>query len=214
VSNTSDSAPVNARQERRQNRERTRQRIIEAASELLRERSYTELNVNEIMERAGIGRTLFYRHFADLADLLLEVTQEAMDELYETQVALAEARLAEAGQVPDPPALRQALAVPVAVYSGHGPLLEAVLAAATVDPVVAERVKPLRERFDVLVAEFLERAGEQLGNPPANAAESARALNRLNEAYLVDAFGRGPRVSPEVATETLTEIWLAFVTRG
>ncbi len=197
----------------RQNRERTQQRIIEAAGDFLRERPYSELNVNEVMERAGIGRTLFYRHFADLADLLLEVTQEAMDELYETQVALDQGRLTEEREAPDPAAMRQALAATVEIYSRHGPLLQAVLEAAAVDQVVAERVQPLRERFDVLIAEFLERAGEQFGNRPANAAESARALNRLTESYLVDVFGRGPRVSPEVATETLTEIWLAFVTR-
>ena len=69
------------------------QRIVEAATELVRERSYAELNVGEIMERAGIGRTLFYRHFDDLGDLLLRVAAEAIDELFETQVALAEARL-------------------------------------------------------------------------------------------------------------------------
>jgi AcrR family transcriptional regulator len=201
------------RADHRQNRERTRQRIVDAAAELLRERPYSELNVNEVMERAGIGRTLFYRHFADLGELLLDVAQEAMDELYDTEVALDQARLAEARDAPNPDDLRQAVAAPVAVYDRHGPLLQAVLEAATVDPVVAERVKPLRERFDALIAEFLERAGEQFGNPPADPAESARALNRLNEGYLVDAFGRGARVSPEIATRTLTEIWLAFVTR-
>jgi AcrR family transcriptional regulator len=206
--------PATARSKRRESRERSRRRIIEAASELVRERSYAELNVGEIMERAGIGRTLFYRHFDDLGDLLLDVAQEAMDELYETQVELAAARLAATErEIPDPAVLREAIEVPVAVYSRHGPLLRAVIEAAAADPVVAERVAPLRERFDELVAELLERAGEQLGNPPANATESARALNRLIEGYLVDVFGRVPRVTPEVATETLMEIWLAFVTR-
>jgi hypothetical protein len=50
-------------------------------------------------------------------------------------------------------------------------------------------------------------------NAPADVAESARALNLLNEAYLRDAFGREPRVSPEAAVQTLTEIWAAFLDR-
>ena len=100
----------------------------------------------------------------------------------------------------------------VDVYSRHGPLLRAVIDAAAGDPVVAARLAPLRERFDELVAELLERATEQLGNPPADVAESARALNRLTEGYLVDAFGHEARVSPDVATQTLSEIWFAFVT--
>ncbi len=198
----------------RETRERSRARIVEAATELVRERSYAELNVGEIMERAGIGRTLFYRHFDDLGDLLLRVAEEAMDELFETQVALAEARLAETRVVPDPGALREALELPVDVYARHGPLLRAVIDAESSDPLVAGRLEPQRERFDSLVAELLRRAGQQLGNPPADPAESARALNRLTEAYLVDAFGRAPRVKPEVATQTLMEIWLGFVTRG
>ena len=86
----------------RETRERSRARIVEATTELVRERSYAELNVGEIMERAGIGRTLFYRHFDDLGDLLLRVAEEAMDELFETQVALAEARLSETRVIPDP----------------------------------------------------------------------------------------------------------------
>ena len=66
------------------------------------------------MERAGIGRTLFYRHFDDLGDLVCSSPAEAMDELYETQVALAEARLADPDrQVPDPAVLREAIDVPV-----------------------------------------------------------------------------------------------------
>ena len=39
----------------------------------------------------------------------------------------------------------------------------------------------------------------------------ARALNLLNESYLLDAFGREPRVSTDTAVQTLTEIWLGVI---
>ena len=42
-----------------------------------------------------------------------------------------------------------------------------------------------------------------------NVDETARALNRLNESYLLDAFGREPRISTDTAVETLAEIWVA-----
>jgi AcrR family transcriptional regulator len=86
------STPQKART--RETRERSRRRIIEAATELVRERSYAELNVGEIMERAGIGRTIFYRHFDDLGDLLLRAGREAIDELLTAQLALAQTRVA------------------------------------------------------------------------------------------------------------------------
>ena len=33
----------------------------------------------------------------------------------------------------------------------------------------------------------------------------------MNEQYLLDAFGREPRVTAETAVETLTEIWSAVI---
>ena len=193
----------------RETREKSRARIVDAATELVRERSYAELNVGEIMERAGIGRTLFYRHFDDLADLLLRVAREAIEELYEAQVALAATRVG-----PDPANVIEAIELPVAVWQEHGPVLRALSEAAAADPLVAARLAELRERFDLLVAEALVRAGELTGNPVADPTESARALNRLVEAYLLDAFGREPRVTTEVAARTLSEIWIATVIGG
>ena len=183
-------------------------RIVEATAELVRERSYGELNVREIMARAGLERTIFYRHFDDLGDLLMQMVGEALGELYESQVALAAGR-AE----PDPEAVREALAVTVGIYSRHGPLLRALSEAAAVDPVVAERQAELRRRFDTLVEEMIHRGIADGASPPPDPAESARALNRLIEAYLLDSFGREPRVEPELALDTVTDIWLAFVAR-
>jgi len=193
----------------RETREKSRARIIDATTDLVRERSYAELNVGEIMERAGIGRTLFYRHFDDLADLLLRVAREAIEELYDAQVALAQTRVG-----PDPENVLEAIELPVAVYHRHGPVLRALSEAAAADPLVAARLAELRGRFDQLVADALRRAGELTANPVADPAESARALNRLNEGYLLDVFGREPLVEVEVATRTLTEIWIATVIGG
>ena len=49
--------------------------------------------------------------------------------------------------------------------------------------------------------------------PAGEVAETARALNLMNESYLRDAFGREPRVSSETAIRTLTEIWVAVIER-
>ena len=100
----------------RETREKSRARIVDAATELVRERSYAELNIGEIMERAGIGRTIFYRHFDDLADLLLRVAREAIEELYEAQVALAATRVG-----PDPANVVEAIELPVARLAGARP---------------------------------------------------------------------------------------------
>jgi TetR/AcrR family transcriptional regulator, ethionamide resistance regulator len=158
------------------------------------------------MARAGIGRTLFYRHFDDLGDLLLSAGRDAVNELYEAQMALARARTGDEAHL-----VRDAIAPPVAVYRKHGPLLRAINEAAGSDDQIAASQIAIRERFDQLVAEVLVQFARV---PPANPAETARALNLMNEGYLLDAFGREPRVSEETAVQTLTEIWAALINRG
>lgn len=182
----------------RLSREEARTRIIDAAIELVRERSYAELRVGEIMDRAGIERTIFYRHFQNVGGLLLGAGREAIEQLYAAQVELAQTRTGL-----NPGAIHAALEVPVAIYHRHGPLLRAVAEAVAADQLVAADQEELRNRFDELVATALRSTA----NPPADVNETARALNLLNERYLLDAFGREPRVSVETAARTLSEIW-------
>ena len=73
----------------RATREQSRARIVAAATELVRDRGYAELSVEDVMREAGLGRTIFYRHFADLSDLIGQAGREAIDELFEAEQALA-----------------------------------------------------------------------------------------------------------------------------
>lgn len=174
-----------------------------AATELVRRHSYEELSVGAVMERAGLGRTIFYRYFDDLADLLIRASREAIEELYDAQRALA--RTSVGSQV-----VGQAISAAVSVYQRHGPLLRGIAEAAASDPEVAAGHRAMRRMFDGLAEEALR---ERLGGaePPANLSEVARALNLMDEAYLLDAFGRESRVSTETAVRTLTEIWVAVI---
>jgi AcrR family transcriptional regulator len=189
-------------------REANRRRIVEAAADLVRESSYTKLTVGAVMERAGLERTIFYRHFDDLFELLRSTGREAIEELYAAQVALAETRL-DYG----PEAVREAVELPVRVYERHGPILRAVSEAAAADESRAALQAPVRDRFDELIAETLRGVEREAGRTFADANQTARALNLLAESYLLDAFGRGPRVSVETAVQTLSEIWVSLTQR-
>jgi AcrR family transcriptional regulator len=186
-------------------REANRRRITEAAAELVRERSFSKLTVGAVMERAGLERTIFYRHFDDLFELVRTTGRAAIEELYEAQVALAETRL-DYG----PEAVRPAVELPVRVYARHGPVLRAISEAAAADEGLAAMQAPVRLRFDELIAGALHGIGEETGRPFADPMETARAMNRLAESYLLDSFGREARVSVEVATQTLSEIWISL----
>ncbi len=187
----------------RQTRQQSRERIIAAATELIRRTPYAALTVDDVMREAGAGRTIFYRHFDDLSDLLMRAGREAFEGLFQAEQALRTAQLA--GQ---PDIVRAAIEPAVAVFQQHGPLLRAIAeAAASGDEQIAAGQQAMFERFDELVADVLRSSPRMAGRSPEDLAETARALNLLNVNYLRDAFGREPRVSGETAVRTLTAIW-------
>jgi TetR/AcrR family transcriptional regulator, ethionamide resistance regulator len=205
---TQQRAPAGRRTRARLSRRESRQRIVTAATELVRERSYAELSVDAVMREAGLGRTIFYRHFDDLADLLMGTGREAIEALYQAQLSFVETRHDEPSA-----AVRAAFETAVAVYQRHGPLLRCISEAAAGDEQIAAGYNEMRKRFDALAEQALRELAFAGRVPPANLAETARALNLMNETYLTDTFGREPRVSPEVAVQTLTEIWDAVIRR-
>jgi AcrR family transcriptional regulator len=197
-----------AREATRKSREESRALIIAATTELVKERSYAELSVGEIMERAGRERTLFYRHFNGIPDLLVQASTEAAAQLYAALVELGKAR-----QEADFDSVAVSIEATAQVYVHHGPLLRTIAEVGAADHNILEQGNALRAQFNTMVAEMLADLPPLKENPPADFEESARALNLMNEMYLRDAFGREPRVSVEVAVETLTEIWMAFINR-
>jgi AcrR family transcriptional regulator len=205
---TQSAPPVRRRARARLSRRESRQRIVTAATELVRTRSYAELSVDAVMREAGLGRTIFYRHFDDLLDLLLGTAREAVEGIYQAQVSLV-----QAGTVDPGTATREAFEAAVAVYLRHGPLLRCIQEAAAGDEELAPGYAEMRRRFDALAEQALRELGYAGREPPANLSEIARALNRMNETYLTDTFGREPRVAPEVAVQTLTDIWDAVISR-
>jgi TetR/AcrR family transcriptional regulator, ethionamide resistance regulator len=193
------------RQTIRQTRQESRERIIRATEEVVRRRSYSELTVDEVMREAGLGRTIFYRHFDDLGDLLMRASREAIEELFEAQRSLVDTGSGGATE-----AVRRAMTAAVDVYQRHGPLLRCVSEAAAADEQIAEGYAAMRRRFD----DFAEQSLRVLaGLDSPHLAETTRALNLMNETYLTWAFGREPRVAPETVVETLTDIWDAVIHR-
>src|SRR5579862_660329 len=69
---TTQKSPVSRSQRRPDKRaHRTRQRLGIALVELMQEKSIDEVSVQEVLDRAAVGRSTFYLHFNDKNDLLL-----------------------------------------------------------------------------------------------------------------------------------------------
>ena len=61
--------------------QRTHRLLLSALVDLLSEKSFSDLRVKDICERAGVHRSTFYTHFEDKSHLLLFGIQELMDDL-------------------------------------------------------------------------------------------------------------------------------------
>jgi len=60
---------------------RTRRQLRKALMELILERGYNAVTIEDITERADLGRTTFYLHFHDKEELLVESLEEIAEEL-------------------------------------------------------------------------------------------------------------------------------------
>ena len=73
---------IKARQQRRVGR--TRQKLLEAASSLFAEKGLDLTTIDDITERADVGKGTFYYHFKNKEGLLKVLINEVLGELIET----------------------------------------------------------------------------------------------------------------------------------
>jgi len=61
--------------------QRTRQLLIEALADLMHGKRYSAISVQEIADRANVGRSTFYAHFTDKDDLMLQGVRQMVGNL-------------------------------------------------------------------------------------------------------------------------------------
>jgi AcrR family transcriptional regulator len=153
-----------------------RPRILAAARELLLDRPFTALTVGDVMARAGLTRTVFYRHFDALAQLAPELLPDAEDPLVDQVLRGAPEDLIDT-----------MITGLVGLYADNGRWLRALDAAAAANPDVAAALDRAlvgpRRLFETLVADAPD--------PPPNPREFALLLMATHRAYLLDKFGSG-----------------------
>jgi AcrR family transcriptional regulator len=60
---------------------RTRQLLGAALGELMREKRYDDITVQDILDRSGIGRSTFYAHYTDKEDLVISEIARVIHQL-------------------------------------------------------------------------------------------------------------------------------------
>jgi len=89
-------------------RERTKRQLSEALVALILERGYDNIRIEDITERANLGRATFYLHFTDKQELMLITLQRVVDELIAQIADLPSAPLTPGATMPAQIAFRHA----------------------------------------------------------------------------------------------------------
>src|SRR6266536_2277583 len=116
--------------------------VLTATEALLAEgASYADLNIERIATRAGISRTAFYFYFRDKRELLMRLTEDVNELLYQQ----ADIWFSGAGEPEFE--MREALTNIAALYAEHGVLLRAIVEVSTYDEEVVQFWRVLMGRF-------------------------------------------------------------------
>jgi AcrR family transcriptional regulator len=178
--------------------ERARREIVEAADRLLADRRFRDLTVEDVMAEAGLARTVFYRHFKGLPDIVIGL----LEDLLSAVVAEADAR--DPG---DREMLRSQLARVVATYREHGRLLLALEEAAHHDDEVERRYHAWLDHAIEVSTQLVERGVARGHTPAMPVLEVTRALTQMNAHYLLDLVARDPEFDADAALEALWIVW-------
>jgi AcrR family transcriptional regulator len=154
--------PSVTRSRRSSNRREVEQDILTAVEQLLGQGlSYTEIPVQQIIEKAGVARSTFYVLFPDKTALLMRMSESVMEEIYADG---KEFFLVPASD--GPPALARRLQRFFRLWKGR-PVLRALLEVAAYDPIVSDAWRSLIGRVIEDVTPLLEEE-KQAGHLPAD----------------------------------------------
>ena len=203
-----DSAPARGRRAARVSAEERERAILLTAETLLRERSFTDISVDDLARGAGLSRPGFYFYFASKEQVLLAL----LDRLVQSQEQDEDAM---GWNFTDDPALvwRQVLGTSFARWSAHRGVLRATLEARATSAEVRDVWGRLLGRFVDRTALAIEaERARGLAPPGLPAHDLAICLNRMNEKVFEALAGDlHPALAEDLLLDALVGVWLSAI---
>ena len=152
---------------------RTRRLLSGALLELVLEKGYDRVTVQDVLDRADVGRATFYAHFRDKDDLFASGFEQLWESLRRHLASVARRSQAR----PDPPAGGFGLAAALFDHAARHRQLYRALVGGRGGPPMAEHA---REQLAALLREHLAEGVPDGVTPPVPLEVTVR--------YLVSAF--------------------------
>ncbi|GAA5153264.1 hypothetical protein GCM10023321_23260 [Pseudonocardia eucalypti] len=169
-------------------KESTKERLIEAAFALFDERGYEATTVDDIVERAGVGRTTFFRTFRSKEEVIFPDHEAVLDAI--------RSRLAGSTQQTALVAVRESARLVLSHYLGEGQLALARYRLTSSVPALRERETASTPRYQRVFREYIH---EWMGGQEATAlrAELMAASVVTAHNYVLRRWLRGLTARPE-----------------
>jgi AcrR family transcriptional regulator len=149
-----------------------RERLAEAAFALFDERGYEQTTIDDIAERAGLGRTTFFRHYRSKDDVIFPDHERLLEQIRE--------RLRTSGHATALTAVADAVRLVLMRYLEEGDLARRRYA-------LTSRVPALRDRETAAVARYQRLFREFIAGSMADKSEPAPLRAELMAAAVVAA---------------------------
>ena len=198
---TAQPAP---QQVRRSRGDRQREAIVTAVRELLQERSFADLSVSTISERAGVARSGFYFYFDSKYAVLAVILADASELLDELTHHFAPR---EPGETPEAFAKRM-VGSAAAVYANDDPVLSACAVARNTDAQIREMMDDFYDSvIDKLIA-LLEQDPDArpISDDVPALVRTMAAVTSFTLTHDSAFVGRGQ--DPERAVDIVERLWL------
>lgn len=201
--------PVDAPEARRSRGDRQREAIIAAVRELLEQRSFADLSVSTISERAGVARSGFYFYFDSKYAVLAVILADAMAELDTLTHDFAPR---EPGETQSQFAQRM-VGSAATVFATNDPIMRACTLARNTDAQIREIMDDFQEG---VIAKIVGLVEQDTGARPVS--DDLPALVRVLVATTSmtlshdSAFVGGD--DPRRAVEIVEKLWLSGLWGG
>jgi len=165
-----------------------RERLAQAAFALFDERGYEQTTVDDITERAGLGRTTFFRHYRSKEDVIFPD--------HELMLGQVRDRLTSSNQRTALAAVSDAVRLVLLHYLAEGDLARRRYALTSAVPALRDREIVSVARYQRLFREFITDWMRDSGEPDALRAELMAAAVVAAHNHVLRRWLRGESPDP------------------
>lgn len=183
--------------------ERTRQRLLDAAKKVFRDRTYPDTRVDDITQEAGTSHGAFYLYFSNKAEVLEALAIGTAERMYVLADQLEGIERGEAGYEQ----LRRWMESFIDNYQENSPVVVAWMSARPQDERFDKLGREVLAKFAGRIAHTIRRSTGHGDRHPVHAGIAAVSLVAMIERFCYYWLVRGADFDRSDVAETMATIW-------